>query len=261
MSAAAARNEFLRWTISGLFVVLAHAGAAVAFIHWHDFIEDAEPAAAIVIELAPLAVSRTDTLPDVPPGPEQVEGKVAPTKPVEKKEEPIEKKIEPEPIPNPVPEVAPAPNPEVAVASERREQEVKAPPAESAPAPAPVTTAPPPALARAAVPAAPTVGAPSTVSSATVQRWHTQVVALLERNKRYPSAARSRREQGLVQLSFELDRAGRVVASHVVRSSGSPALDQEALDLVRRAQPFPPPPVQISGALLSLTVPIRFNIR
>ena len=42
-------------------------------------------------------------------------------------------------------------------------------------------------------------------------------------------------------------------------SSGSAALDAETLALVRRAQPFPPPPPDLAGS--EMTVPLRFSIR
>ena len=62
-----------------------------------------------------------------------------------------------------------------------------------------------------------------------------QIVALLERNKRYPESAQSRRQEGVAQIFFSLDRQGRVIDSRVVRSSGASALDEEALALLRRA--------------------------
>jgi protein TonB len=83
------------------------------------------------------------------------------------------------------------------------------------------------------------------------------VVALLERNKRYPAAAKARSEKGTAQLAFSLDRQGRVTATRIVKSSGSSALDQETLELVRRAQPFP---AAMPGAHIDLTVPVRFNV-
>jgi protein TonB len=46
-----------------------------------------------------------------------------------------------------------------------------------------------------------------------------------------------------------------------VRTSGSPALDQETIATVRRAQPFPPPPLNMPGDSFDFTVPIHFNIR
>jgi protein TonB len=39
------------------------------------------------------------------------------------------------------------------------------------------------------------------------------------------------------------------------------ALDEEALALLRRAQPFPAPPRELPGERVDLTVPIRFNLK
>ena len=64
---------------------------------------------------------------------------------------------------------------------------------------------------------------------------------------------------GVTVLTF--NRQGRVLNSRVVRSSGASALDDEALALLRRAEPFPPPPPELPGARVDLTVPIRFNLR
>ncbi len=86
-------------------------------------------------------------------------------------------------------------------------------------------------------------------------------MALLERNKRYPEVAQSRRQQGIAQVFFSLDRQGRVIDSRVARSSGASVLDEEALALLRRAQPFPAPPRELPGERVDLTVPIRFNLK
>ena len=65
-----------------------------------------------------------------------------------------------------------------------------------------------------------------------------------------------------MRLFFSLDRKGQVLAIRVATSSGSAALDEEAMALVRRAQPFPPPPPELAGCCtVDLTVPIRFNLR
>jgi protein TonB len=125
-----------------------------------------------------------------------------------------------------------------------------------------VTAAPyAPQVEEAPVAAAPTQGQVSVSNSDAVPSWKRRVVTLLERNKRYPSAAQSRGEKGTAQLAFSLDRTGRVTASRIVRSSGSATLDHETLELVRRAQPFPAPPSEMPGAQIDLTVPIRFNMR
>jgi periplasmic protein TonB len=52
-----------------------------------------------------------------------------------------------------------------------------------------------------------------------------------------------------------------VIESRVIRSSGAATLDEEALALLNRAQPFPAPPPEMPGPRVDLTLPIRFNLR
>jgi periplasmic protein TonB len=96
---------------------------------------------------------------------------------------------------------------------------------------------------------------PAPVSSATAS-WQQSLVARLAKVQRYP--ARARGLQGVVSLAFTIDRHGGVVSSQIVKSSGSAVLDAEALDLIKRAAPLPPPPADIPDGDLSFLVPIRF---
>jgi protein TonB len=91
--------------------------------------------------------------------------------------------------------------------------------------------------------------------------WQTSLVRHLEQYKRYPSEAQSRGEEGVVLLSFSVDRTGHVLAHRVLRSSGYPALDDEVMSMIERAQPLPPFPATMTEAKLDLTVPIRFSLK
>lgn len=91
-----------------------------------------------------------------------------------------------------------------------------------------------------------------------VSSWQSRLLAHLERHKRFPSQAQSRRLRGTVLVAFSLDRSGMVLAQAVNISSGHPSLDAAALDMLTRAQPLPAPPPEIAGAVLQLTVPVRF---
>jgi protein TonB len=51
-----------------------------------------------------------------------------------------------------------------------------------------------------------------------------------------------------------------LIDSRVERSSGVSELDEEALALLHRVQPFPPLPPELPGERVNLTVPIRFNL-
>jgi periplasmic protein TonB len=105
---------------------------------------------------------------------------------------------------------------------------------------------------------APPAAAPSV---AVVHRWESELVAHIERFKRYPAEARARGDQGVARVSFTIDRDGWVRATRIVQSSGSPELDNEALAMLARAQPVPRPPDRMPANHLSFAVPIRFNIR
>jgi periplasmic protein TonB len=253
--------DLRRWFFRGAIVVLAHGAIAATVVNWRDEIEPGEPAAAIVIEFAPVPVAPPTPQTDIAPGPEQVMSEASPERPVEQVEEKpkAEEKVASKPVDEPPPEIKPAPNPDVAL--EPPHQEVTSPQRQEQRTPAPTTSAPQ-ALPEqtAALPAAPTQGR-LTPNTNAVPTWKTQIVALLERNKRYPESAQSHHQQGIAQVFFSLDRQGRVIDSRIVRSSGASVLDEEALALLRRAQPFPPPPRELPGERVDLSVPIRFNLK
>lgn len=89
-------------------------------------------------------------------------------------------------------------------------------------------------------------------------RWQSRLLAHLERRKRYPSAARRSKQQGVALVRFRIDANGKVLSARLSRSSGFAALDQEAISMVRRASPVPAPP---PGVNRNITVPVRFNLR
>ena len=84
--------DLRRWAICGAIVVLTHGGIAAAMVGWGDPDEAAEPAAAIVIEFAPVPVAPAMPQMELPPGPEQVMSDASPNKPTESLEEKIEEK-------------------------------------------------------------------------------------------------------------------------------------------------------------------------
>lgn len=88
-----------------------------------------------------------------------------------------------------------------------------------------------------------------------------QVRRKLERYRKYPSAARSQRLEGVVMMHFTLNRQGQVVGSKMVSSSGHPILDDEAQALIYRVNPLPAFPKQLTLNVLDITVPIQFALR
>jgi protein TonB len=144
-----------------------------------------------------------------------------------------------------------------------------APPAAGTGAPSapanPVPDASPPSGPGAAqgtqAPPAPGSLSSTKVSPEVVRKWQMTINNHLNQFKRYPPQAREHAEKGTVKVAFVLDSGGHIVSSHIVTSSGSAILDQETLDLLKRAEPYPLPPAGTSGQDLFLQIPISYALR
>jgi TonB family protein len=90
--------------------------------------------------------------------------------------------------------------------------------------------------------------------------WQRELVTHVATSKRYPAEARAQNIQGNVLLQFTVSRAGQLVEAHVVQSSGSTLLDAEALAILQRALPLPPPPPETPGDSFVFRLPIHFKI-
>jgi periplasmic protein TonB len=89
--------------------------------------------------------------------------------------------------------------------------------------------------------------------------WQKELVAHLDKHKRYPA---ERSQQGAqILVSFALDRMGHVLSATVVKGSGDPAFDQAALAMLRRSDPVPPPPPAIADESLTFTLPVIFRVK
>ncbi len=82
----------------------------------------------------------------------------------------------------------------------------------------------------------------------------------IERAKQYPLQARKRQEQGHVVLHFSISPRGELRDVHVVRSSRNQELDNAALDAVKRAAPYPPPPPALGAKGLAMEITIAFEL-
>jgi TonB family protein len=67
-------------------------------------------------------------------------------------------------------------------------------------------------------------------------------------------------EERIVKVYFSLDRSGRVMDSHIISSSGSSAVDEEALALMRRSEPFPATSQELKDRVKDAADPFRSTI-
>ena len=81
----------------------------------------------------------------------------------------------------------------------------------------------------------------------------------IERNKRYPRAARMSRKAGVGRIRVTIDRKGQVLKVALIHPTGVPSLDQELRRVAHRASPFPPIPARLKGRSLAFTATLRFR--
>jgi protein TonB len=213
----------------GTGMVYAAIGAGFFFVTFTYIAPSKAPSALAVFDVRPPA-----SPPETPP-----KEKEAP-RPVQKKEKP--------PEPQPARPVEPT---KIAISP------VTVPIPVAVPRPADPGPREPETAAPKTLPAPP---APQVASNA-ADTWEGRVLSQLMKNRRYPSWAMSRREQGIPYVRILMNREGKVLSVRLERSSGFPELDREAVALPKRASPLPKPPDDKPGDPLELVVPVEFFVR
>ena len=83
------------------------------------------------------------------------------------------------------------------------------------------------------------------------------LVALVEKRKRYPKAARRAEMEGVTEVLFIVDKTGKITAASVSKASGKGPLDRECESLAARLVGTE---LGVLNPGLKLTVPIRFTL-
>lgn len=121
----------------------------------------------------------------------------------------------------------------------------------------------------AALPQEPLPPIPATIPSRAVasitvadarQRWEFEILQYLESHKQYPAMAQFLGQEDAISVRLRVDREGRVLAQRIVSSRGYRRLDDEVMALIARANPLPPPPLELSEQDLEFRVAIAFSI-
>lgn len=213
---------------------------------------------AMLVSLGDPSVTAADNAssPDARPAPEPPEEPAEETPPPPSPvEPPVKARITP-----------PRPDGYLTAAAPPRPPAPSAPPSDAPPRPAAASAAPAATamaakamIATAAKPPAGSANADSIQAHAgSSTSYAARVRAWLESNKTYPKAARMRRQQGVARLVFVIDRGGHVLDCRLVTPSGHALLDQEAMAMVARSDPFPAPPHTVKGDRIELDAPVEF---
>lgn len=216
----------------------------------------------LVARIAP----RTAPPEPAPPAAEVVQPPPAPEPPKPPPERPRpEAKVEPQPRPaltrpTPAPEAPQfAPSPATAPAP------APSAPAEAAPAQPPA--APGKAAPRPAEPSAPAKGesvarpAPSAEEVGSLDQYRLAVIGAAKKYKRYPAQALEKGWQGRVEIRMIIGANGMIQAVNVKTSSGFEILDNQAVDMVKKAKPLAPIPAALRGKEFTVDIPVIFDLQ
>ena len=232
-------------------------GASLAYVASRaQQVNEDDALGAAVLEIGINLVSPRQEQEDLPPG-EEAEASVASTASVQQTakiddvEAPKEKPTDPQDAERLV-------SPDVKQPEKVETPRVEESKADASPeAMASEATAPPKLEAAREAPRA---SAPAIGSGASAQlvrtTWQKQLVAHLNRFKRYPAVAPHAMQ---IIIAFTLDRLGHVVSATVERGSGDPAFDHAALAMVTMANPVPPPPPLVADEGLKFSIPVHFG--
>jgi protein TonB len=243
-----------RWVAAIAVVLAAHFGlAALYMLSKPETGITGADVPALMIDFAPEAAA-PETEADLAPGPETFDSRAT-----------LQPEVKEHATEDPVIEVpqVPVPDPDIVLPPKKEEVAEKQDTPQPKP-PKPVEeqvqqqvesvknlTANPRADKRAEKPVAPRAG--TTAARNAIVNYASTLSAHLQRFKR-PAKGR-----GTVVVSFTVDRGGKVVARSVVRSSGSSAVDDEALAMIARAQPMPAFPAAVVQSEETFVQSIRFR--
>lgn len=244
------------WGIAAATALALHLSALAAMtLTLHGDLDEEGGAPAIELSLEPSA-PRDQEIPNAPPGPETDES-VAATSSVASSEA---KETKEEKITQTQAEDAEITREEKTLKPNENEQAQRAQQVVSNESQASEATAPPKSEAPAVSerPAAPVHGVDAKANAA-ILSWQKQLLAHLNRAKRYPAGVARRAAE--VAIFFSIDRRGHVLDFRVQRSSGQTLFDDAALAMMKRADPVPPPPPVVADDGLTFEVPVQFRAR
>ena len=87
--------------------------------------------------------------------------------------------------------------------------------------------------------------------------WGKQISAYFELHKRYPKVKKNK--TATVKVHLTLNRLGNVVQVGILQSSGDSAFDDAAIDMIRRSDPVPRPPAELTDDTFSYSLNVNFN--
>jgi|TARA_B110000003_G_C16526741_1_gene487276 protein TonB len=102
---------------------------------------------------------------------------------------------------------------------------------------------------------------PPSVIRKTIESYSAKLTKAISGQKKYPRIAQMRSWQGEIILDLKIDGQGKLIKVKIKKASKFKILDNEGINMVKRASPFPKPPKELESKVFNVLVPISFKLQ
>jgi protein TonB len=122
------------------------------------------------------------------------------------------------------------------------------------------TSAAPTLAAQAEPQAGPTAPSGEQAEAGSIDQYRLRLISAAKRYKHYPRAAMDHNWEGDVVVRMVIDAEGMIASASVKAGSGHEVLDQQAIEMFKRAKPLVPIPSALRGREVSLELRAIYNL-
>jgi periplasmic protein TonB len=95
----------------------------------------------------------------------------------------------------------------------------------------------------------------------TLGQYRIAIIAAAKRYKRYPRLALDNNWEGQAEIRMVIGTDGAIASISIKTPSGHDVLDQQALEMIRKAKPQAPIPAALRGRGFTVDVPVLFSLK
>ena len=103
------------------------------------------------------------------------------------------------------------------------------------------------------------------MTSSTIKKiresYSSKLTKAIARQQKYPRIAQMRGWQGDIIIDLKIDGQGNLIKAKIKQGSKFKILDTEGMNMVKRASPFPKPPIKLESKIFNVIVPISFKLQ
>ncbi|MFQ5346217.1 MAG: energy transducer TonB [Rhodothalassiaceae bacterium] len=94
-----------------------------------------------------------------------------------------------------------------------------------------------------------------------LRSWQHLIAKAVASKQVYPRSALRREIEGSAKVRVTVDRSGKIANFEIIQATGHNELDREVPKLMRRIDPLPKPPSEVSDEQLTFVLPLTWVLQ